>query len=153
MDREQLVADLKLDEGLKLHAYQDILGYWTIGHGRLIDERKGGGITKAEAEILLYGDVERVQREVRQFIPWYPDQPETVQRALCNMAYQMGLKGLLGFRKTLELIRQGHYYEAASEAMDSKWAKQTPNRAERVARLIRLGNLHGAIDGELSSER
>ncbi len=47
---QSITQQLRRDEGEVLHAYQDSLGYWTIGIGVLIDKRKGGGITKAESE-------------------------------------------------------------------------------------------------------
>ena len=52
------------EEGLVLHAYEDHLGYLTIGYGRLIDKRRGGGISKAEAEYLLLNDCRRVEQEI-----------------------------------------------------------------------------------------
>ena len=60
MRRRQIVDDLKRHEGLKLHAYQDHLGYWTIGYGRLIDKERGGGISETEAETLLENDIDRL---------------------------------------------------------------------------------------------
>lgn len=152
MDRAQLVEDLKRDEGWRSSAYQDSEGYWTIGYGFLIDAEKGGELPKSIGEMWLTLLVDQVYQSTRRVIPGFDDQPEVVQRALCNMAYQMGLSGLMGFKKTISLIRQGRYYDAAAEALDSKWAKQTPNRANKVAHLIRLGNLHGAIGGAPSSE-
>jgi lysozyme len=143
MDREQLVADLKRDEGWEPSAYQDTLGYWTIGYGFLIDERKGGEIPESIGEMWLTHNVDMLARSVRAVLPWFDDQPESVQRALCNMAYQMGVGGMKGFTKTLRLIEQGRYYEAADEALDSAWAAQTPNRAQRVARLIKSGAIYG----------
>ena len=44
---------LRRDEGRVRHAYQDHLGYWTIGVGRLIDQRKGGGLSEDEIDYLL----------------------------------------------------------------------------------------------------
>lgn len=153
IDRDRIAADLKQDEGWRASAYQDTEGYLTIGYGFLIDAAKGGELPLSIGEMWLTLLVDQTYQATRRVIPGFDEQPENVQRALCNMAYQLGISGLMGFKKTISLIRQGRYYEAADEAMDSKWAKQTPNRAERVARLIRLGNLHGAIDGEPSLER
>lgn len=48
-----LAAQLKAEEGRVPHAYQYHLGYWTIGVGRLIDKRKGGGLTPYEVDYLL----------------------------------------------------------------------------------------------------
>ena len=61
-ETDKLLEELSRDEGTVLQAYQDSLGYWTIGTGRLIDKRRGGGITKAEADYLLANDVQKIGR-------------------------------------------------------------------------------------------
>lgn len=137
LNLKKLEDDLVNDEGLVLHAYQDHLGFWTIGVGTLIDKRKGGGITRAEAMMLLQNRLGSFFARMDKDMPWWRDQPEPVQRALANMAYQMGVDGLLGFKNTLKLIQDGQYTAAADNAMLSKWAKQTPARAKRVTDLIR----------------
>lgn len=132
-----LEDDLVADEGLVLHAYQDHLGFWTIGVGTLIDKRKGGGITRAEAMMLLQNRLGTFFKEMDAKMPWWRSHPEPVQRALANMAYQMGVDGLVKFKTTLGLIQERKYREAADTAMRSLWAKQTPNRAKKVTDLIR----------------
>jgi lysozyme len=52
---------------------------------------------------------------------------------LISMAYQMGLDGLLGFVNTLHLMYQQNWSAAADGMMKSKWARQTPARANRHA--------------------
>jgi len=129
-------ADLVADEGFVSHAYRDSLGYLTIGIGRLVDEEKGGGITYEEAVFLLENDIFRCVRELKKNLPWFDEAPEPVRRALVNMAFQMGVNGLLSFKNTLALIEEGKYKEAAQNALKSKWATQTPARAKRVTALI-----------------
>ena len=136
---DALIEQLKRHEGLVLHAYTDHLGFWTIGYGRLIDERRGGGLSEEEAELLLRNDVQRVTDEVERRLPWVRGLSEPRRQALCNMAFQMGVAGLLGFRKMLAAMRSGRFDRAAREALDSRWAKQTPTRAEEVAGMIRDG--------------
>lgn len=71
-----------------------------------------------------------------KYLPWWSEQPEPVRLVLQNMAFQMGLKGLLGFKRTLDLLHLCRYAEAAKEMLDSTWAKQTPNRAGELAELV-----------------
>ena len=71
MDRSRLLAQLKRQEGEVLHAYEDSMGYWTIGVGRLIDERRGGGISPEESQYLLSNDVTRTQASVAARFAWY----------------------------------------------------------------------------------
>ena len=60
-----------------------------------------------------------------------------IQDALCEMAYQMGVAGLLGFKNTLALIKERKYTQAAENMLKSKWATQTPKRAREIANLVR----------------
>lgn len=134
-----IIEQLRRDEGEVLHVYQDTLGYWTIGVGRLVDKRKGGGISRDEAGYMLNNDVNRVTEELSRRLPWFVDLNEARRGALVNMAFQMGVDGLLGFRNSLELIRTGRWDEAKRNLLLSRWAQQTPQRAERVAEQMRTG--------------
>lgn len=134
-----LTAQLRQEEGAVPHAYQDHLGYWTIGVGRLIDRRKGGGLSPEEIDYLLANDIERKTREVFTALPWahYLDEPR--QAVLIGMAFQMGTAGLLGFKNTLAHVKAGRYTQAATGMLASKWAEQTPGRAARMARQMETG--------------
>lgn len=136
-NKEKLQGELTGDEGEVLYEYKDSLGYSTIGVGRLIDKRKGGGITHEEAMYLLNNDIELKSKQVFDALPWLKNYPDQVQRAIINMAFQMGVDGLLGFKNTLSLVQSKKYKEAADNALKSKWAQQTPNRAKRVTDMIR----------------
>lgn len=136
-NKDKLRTELTSDEGEVLYEYKDSLGYSTIGVGRLIDKRKGGGITHEEAMYLLNNDIELKSKQVFDALPWLKNYPDQVQRAIINMAFQMGVDGLLGFKNTLSLVQSKKYKEAADNALKSKWAQQTPNRAKRVTDMIR----------------
>ena len=58
--KENLIRSLRGEEGEVLTEYKDHLGYSTIGVGRLIDKRKGGGITKEESAYLLNNDIDKI---------------------------------------------------------------------------------------------
>lgn len=133
-----VVDDLIREEGFRASAYQDHLGFWTIGHGICIDARKGCGITDEESRYLLRNRTDRIALELDARIPWWR-QLGPRRDALVQMAYQMGVDGVLGFPKMLALMKSGDYPEAADEALKSKWAEQTPARAYRVSQLIRNG--------------
>lgn len=139
MMRDQLRARLIADEGVKLHAYQDHLGFWTIGVGRLIDQRKGGGITLSEAHLLLDHDIDRCVRDVTAALPWVDALSPTRQAVLVMMAFQMGVGGLLQFTRTLTAIKSARYDDAKRFMLASKWAQQTPARARRLAEMMRTG--------------
>jgi lysozyme len=137
--REGLRLQLLRHEGVKRSAYQDHLGYWTIGVGRLIDERKGGGLSLTEIEYLLDNDINRVIHDLETSLPgslWFTLSGKQKQ-ALANMAFQLGVGGLLKFKKMLAALERGDLEEAEEEALNSRWAEQTPNRAREVAAMLR----------------
>lgn len=136
MNLRQIRQDLERDEGWRAHAYQDHLGFWTIGYGFLIDERRGGGLPKPIADRWLDHILVEIGKALDARIPWWRYQPDNVQRALVNQAYQLGVNGLLNFRKMLAALQRGDRLEAAAEALNSRWAAQTPARARRVAAWI-----------------
>ena len=141
---EQLRKQLHRDEGAVIvngrHVvYDDHLGFATIGYGRLVDQRRGGGLSDAEAEFLLSNDIERVTRELTIRLPWFAGLDEARQGALINMAFQLGVNGLLRFKRTLAHCEAGEWEKAGREALNSNWAKQTPNRARRVAQQLKAG--------------
>ena len=134
-----LKTQLLREEGAESCAYQDSLGYWTIGVGRLIDSRKGGGLSNDEIDFLLENDIKVKTREVLLALPWVPRLSEPRQAVLIGMAFQMGIGGLLKFKRMLSAVEAGQYGEAAMEMLDSAWARQTRERAKRLARQIITG--------------
>jgi lysozyme len=61
------------------------------------------------------------------------------QRVLVDMAFSMGVVGLLNFKRTLATIQAGDYQQAATMMLDSRWAKQVGQRVERLARMMATG--------------
>lgn len=136
---QSLVDQLKRDEGQVLHAYTDSLGYWTIGTGRLIDARRGGGITPFESDFLLANDIERKRQQLYQALPWTATLEPIRRAVLLNMAFNLGVDGLLQFRQTLALVRAGNFGAAADEMLHSEWAQQVGDRALRLAKQMESG--------------
>lgn len=135
-----LVRQLRGDEGVKPHAYQDHLGFWTIGVGRLVDKRKpGSGLRPAEIDMLLANDIADREQELSHRLPWFSKLDAARQGVLLNMAFQLGVDGLLAFKITLALVEAGQYAEAANQMLKSLWARQTPQRAERMAKQMATG--------------
>jgi lysozyme len=129
---EGLREDLIADEGIRLKPYLCPAGKTTIGVGRNLDDV---GITEAEAMTLLDNDITRVKAQLAKALPWL--QGDNVQRAVGNMTFQMGLGGVLKFKKMLAALQAKDYTTARREALNSAWAKQTPQRAKRVTDLMK----------------
>ena len=143
-----LMTDLIRDEELRLFAYDDatgkplkkgdtIEGNITIGIGRNLT---GRGITKAEAMLLFAHDIDIVERELmfragEVFVVVH----DNAQRGLLNMAFNMGVPRLMGFKKMWAAMEVYDYASASAEALNSRWARQVGDRAERIAELIRNG--------------
>lgn len=132
------VADaLKAEEGWRPHVYPDSLGWATIGYGFLVDSRRGEGLPKEVAEYWLSYLVDEIRGELVGKWPPFLSQPADVRDALVLMSYQLGVDGVLGFKNMLSALEAGDRQGAAEHALESKWHEQTPERAQRVASIIR----------------
>lgn len=127
---------IKKHEGLMLKPYRDTLGKLTIGIGRNLDDV---GISEEEAYYLFNNDLEKVKRQVNSSLGWILGLDEVRQGVLYEMAFQMGIGGLLGFKRTLVAIQEGRYEDAADNMLDSRWAIQTPHRAKVLSEIMRKG--------------
>lgn len=133
MNTKRIRERLKAHEGCVLHAYEDTEGYLTIGYGRLIDERRGGGISQSEADQLLTHDIIDVTAQLSARKPVFRSLPEPVQEALVEMAFQMGVTGVMKFHDMWASLEAEDYAGAHDAALDSDWADETPQRAREVA--------------------
>lgn len=135
---DALEVMLEQEEGCILYAYNDSLGFLTLGIGTNID-RRGGGITRDEAFYLLHNRTQALIGKLDAHVPWWRTQSANRQLALLDMAFQMGIDGLMGFGNMLMAMQAGLYQRAAQEGLDSAWARQTPARAKRVTDRIARG--------------
>lgn len=157
MNHDNRIADsydqLKRDEGEVLHVYDDangkaivsgytVVGFPTVGVGILLDRNKNGGLRPEESEFIFRNRLKLLDAELAQRLPWIVKLDPARKGALINMAFQMGVTGLLGFKNTLALVEQGKYQDAADNMLKSKWAQQTPARAQRISNQMRTGAWH-----------
>lgn len=140
MDIQKLYKDIEREEGFVATAYKDHLGYTTIGIGRMIDEKRGGGISHEEALYLLRNDVARCITALRNKLEFWDELNEARKAALVHMTFQLGINGFMRFKRMIMRLEQEDYVKASEEALDSKWARSdTPDRARRIASVIRNG--------------
>ena len=123
------------EEGYWAKPYRCTSGALTIGIGYNLD----AGMPFDEALLLMRHRVDGIRRALLERYEWFPKLNEARQAALVSMAYQMGTAGLFSFRRTLASIGSGDYEKASREMLDSKWASQTPARAQRTAYMMRYG--------------
>ena len=137
MNLTKLEDQLIRHEGLVLDIYKDSVGIWTIGVGRNLEHV--GLRSEAEARYLLRSDIVAIRAELEKAIPWIGDLDEGRQRCLMDMAFNLGVAGLMKFEKTLRLIAQGNLSGASQEMLRSKWADQVGQRAITLSRMMATG--------------
>ena len=132
-----MTEEIKREEGFRGNPYKDHLGYPTIGYGTKLP------INEEEAELLLEHRFKKMQKDLNARIEKRYGKialPNEVWEILDHMAYQLGVGGVMRFKKMLSAIVKGDYRLASEEGLDSRWAKQTPGRAKRLmGRLAKLG--------------
>lgn len=136
MNMQKLIDQLSIDEGRKPRLYVDSVGKQTIGVGRNLSDR---ALFEDEIDLMLKNDIGLVVKQLDENLPWWRDMTDARQNALLNMAFNLGINGLLGFTNTLVFMRSGRYDAAAGGMLSSKWAKQVGRRAERLAAIMRTG--------------
>lgn len=133
-----LISELERDEGRRRKIYQDTADppRNSIGIGRNLDDV---GLSDDEIDLMLSNDIKRAETTLTAVLPTWRDLTDARQRALLNMAFNLGQGRLAGFRAMLAAIQSGDYAEAADEALSSRWASQVGSRAHRLAELMRHG--------------
>jgi len=131
-----IVDDLIRDEGMRLKPYRDTTGHLTIGVGRNLDDV---GITKSEAMRMLGNDIEKCKRQLTDQLPIYSTLDAVRQEVLINMCFNLGIKGLLGFKDMIASLEIGNYIQASKDMKNSLWARQVGDRADRLALKMQRG--------------
>lgn len=136
----RVVTDLRQmlirHEGLRLKPYTDTVGKMTIGVGRNLSDV---GISEDEAMAMLEVDIDRALNACASSFPFFAALDSVRQDVLVDMCFNMGINGLKNFARTLGLVAQGDYDNAAREMLKSRWAIQVGQRAADLARMMKEG--------------
>ena len=140
-DDPLLIAELRRDEGVEYTPYMDTVGVPTIGVGhnmRAVPLPKdwASPLTDAQVDQLLAADLQAVFDGLDGYLPWWRKLDYERQRVLVNMAFNLGINGLLGFKNTLAAVQQGRYSAAGAGMAASKWATQVGARADRLVDMM-----------------
>lgn len=131
---------LDVEEGVRTTLYYCTAGQPTIGRGHNLKVP----ISEAAVEQIFSDDLAAAEEAaMRVFGDKWFELPDLVALGVVNMIFQLGENGFLGFVRTVDALRSGEYKKAADYALQSKWAKQTPARALRVAKLFRGEDPYG----------
>jgi len=139
MNKEKLIAQLRVHEGVEHTVYNDTMGIPTIGVGRNLKDK---GLSDEEIDYLLSNDIDTFAEEVATAFPWWETLDEVRQRVIVDMAFNMGTRGLSNFKITLGHIEAGRFSEAAFEMLNSRWASQVGNRSQVLSDMMRTGEDH-----------
>ena len=128
-----LIEEIKRHEGYSKKVYKDTLGYDTIGIGFLVSSLE---LDEDVCDTILERRLLSNEKVLQRKLTWYRKEPKEFQDILQNMYYQLGNR-LFNFIKTLHYIENQKYRAASIEMLDSLWAKQTSNRANQLADIVR----------------
>lgn len=130
-------------EGLQLKPYKDTEGFWTIGIGHKLKDSEAlvyrNGITTDFAFTLFHDDVDKHRTALYDALPWVRTCSPLRQEVFVELAFNLGLHGLLGFHRTLTYAEDGLWTRCSTEILLSKWATQVKGRAVELAQLLREG--------------
>lgn len=153
MNKETLIPQLILHEGLRLEAYLDSVGILTIGVGRNVIanpteeelgraiSKVGDTITQEEAMLLLGNDIDSAVDDLNDNLDDFDKLSEPRQHVLIDMCFNMGIgvegkSGLLAFQNMLDATFSDDYPRAAQEMLNSRWAKQVGRRATLLSLMM-----------------
>ena len=143
--RERLIQE----EGLKLFPYKDTRGILTIGVGHNLEadpdmmmhlsKYQAEGITEQFAMSILDADILTAKKSLYVHLPWAANLDDERREILVDMTFNMGIGKLLKFEKMLYALKNDRYGDAASEMLDSAWAREVGNRATILASIMESG--------------
>tara|TARA_R100001510_G_C7566486_1_gene144588 strand:- start:49 stop:486 length:438 start_codon:yes stop_codon:yes gene_type:complete len=138
MNMDRLLESVKKHEGYRNKVYLDTLGKRTVGVGHLCVEDWWDDNVEYEEKFLmdiLQKDLQQSIRGARELMEEHgcKDIDEKAEELLIEMVFQLGRTGVSKFRNMWKCLSELNYVGASFEMLDSKWAKQTPNRAKAMA--------------------
>ena len=144
MDIEKLREELELDEGCKYVTYKCSEDRLTLGIGHLVlpddpeyNQPIGSPVSTDRVAECFDKDVGTVIAESKKLYPQFDSLPEEVKLIICNMLFNLGLPTLSKFKDLKSAIDEQSWSLAADAMLDSRWARQVPNRARRLVDRMR----------------
>ena len=141
-----LADRVKQNEGFRNKIYKDTLGFATIGYGHKVVEgdpfedsdSNFEDFDKEQLEEVFKTDLEHAQLlcENMFMCDLSYDAPELLKEIYTEMIFQLGPGGVSKFKKTFDYVKMKKFKEASIEMLDSRWNKQTPNRAKHLSDLM-----------------
>lgn len=156
-----IVQQIRMEEGWRNTVYKDSVGLATIGFGhnisgrkltrieherlfpgyqyhisieQMIDYWKKNPLSEEDGVYLLKQDIEIARQDcVIIFGKLWDDIPQEKKVPLVDMAFNLGLSRLMGFRKMIAAVKESNWKEAGNQIRNSRAHKQDTNRYDRIA--------------------
>lgn len=141
MNLALLGASIQRAEGCRLTAYRDTRGVLTIGWGHNLNVP----ISQAAADLIFSEDLIAVVKATLARWPWLGGLDDVRQNVFAELAYNLGVEGLAGFKAMLAAAERHEFDPAADELQNSAWFGQVGIRGPRLVAQLRTGTV--AVDG------
>ena len=140
MNYDDLKAGIKEHEGFRDQVYKDSLGFATIGYGHLVLStdpfKEGVTYSKEDLDKVFDSDFNIAKTNANQLIEGLPLHHQA-KCVIIEMVFQLGVGGVSKFKNMWKALKQNDYQTASEEMLDSRWAKQTPKRAEELSSVMK----------------
>ena len=136
MNLELIKEEIKEEEGYRNKIYKDTLGFATIGYGHLVkptDNFKEGIVYDSKELTRIFEYDFQIAYQDALSLTKDLDVNEKAVEILIHMCFQLGKPKVMKFQRMFDCLRKKDYVNAGFEMEDSRWAKQTPNRAMRLS--------------------
>ena len=146
MNLIKLQDEISNDEGVMYETYRCSLGHLTGGIGHLITEWDedmysgpvGTKIPHEQVDKWFNMDITRTIEDCKIIFTTFDSLPQDAQLVIANMCFQLGRPRLCKFKKFIAAVNDENWMLAGEEMQDSRWYKQTTNRADRLIERIQL---------------
>lgn len=132
----RIIDIIKKNEGFESRLYKDIKGKLTIGYGFNLEEIQ---IPENIAYMWLKMLVDDLYLNLSTLLDFFDFLDEVRKAVLVDMSYNIGVEGLLKFKKMLKALENEDYGKTAEEMKNSKWYEEVPNRADRLIKMMITG--------------
>lgn len=136
--RNKLLKRIERHEGFVDHVYTDTMGKLTCCFGRNLSDVR---FSLDEGQYLLSNDVQRAEMEAWRHFPGYTELNEARKTVIVEMIFNIGLEGVLKFKKMIDCLAHQDWKGAAKEMLLSRWHFQTGKRAEELAMIMQSGEI------------
>lgn len=143
-NRTKLLHLIESDEGKRRFVYDDrtgksirtgtiVQGIATIGIGRNLQHK---GLSDEEIIYLLTNDLNEIELALSLKLPEIMNLSDVRQAVLVSMAFNLGVNGLMSFKKMIQEVKNKDFNAVAACMRQSLWYRQIPKRAERLCQMM-----------------